>query len=154
MAFELPENLSPIDAKAYDEARKLVNRLERQHGGDLNKVMGAIVKAQGEADISKRPTSETLFNRRVTELAGRYAHVSDGNMGVDHKSNPADLNNMVSALRGQNADGGILPSQSAAIAMGRTANVSTANLPRLQTATDPAASVNETLKGGRIDFRP
>ena len=92
------------EAEALKIAKQTVMRFEASSGGDINKVMGALVNMQSKNPISKIPTADEIFKQRVAELATAYARASDGNGGID-SANKQAAERFRNVIAGKMADG-------------------------------------------------
>lgn len=106
------------EAAALKLAKQTVAQLEKANPGNMNGVLGGLAKM--DTSISSFPTSDEIFRKRVGELAGAYAHVSDGEGGVKGATKQA-MEKYKNALAGKMASGvGYLQSQSVALLTGKT----------------------------------
>ena len=125
MVLILRHELSVSDKKAYKEAKELVYVFERQHNGDTIKISAALMKEQDKLALD-RPSEGDIHKLRTLEIAFRYAHVSDGNMGIDLGSHKTKIRDMTDILEGR-VNGAFSYSQQLAIDTGRHELLSTPN---------------------------
>lgn len=109
--FRLRTELSETTKKAFEDAKRLVLRFEQHHPCNPNRVMSEIMRAQQAIQLGRHPTADDVYKWSVTELAARFAGVSNGLGGVDPHASKQSLRAMQNALEGKDSNGQPLRSQ-------------------------------------------